>query len=61
MHITLALIFQLVLLAFVALCCLLGYGYPQYSTRTTSGRGYILWFILGIAAIVVGVLLIIQS
>jgi len=59
MHLDLAIAFQLVILAFIALYCLLGAGYPGYVGRGTGGHGYILWFIVGIAAIVTGVLLVI--
>jgi hypothetical protein len=50
---------ELILLAFIAMCCLLGWGLPGYRSRSEGWPYYILWFILGIIAIVVGVLLLI--
>jgi hypothetical protein len=54
-------LFQLVVLLFIAACCLLGYGYPGYTNRATGGSLFIIWFIIGIAAIVAIVIIMLGA
>jgi hypothetical protein len=49
-----------VLMLFVALMCLLGYGVPAYQGRATGGFVWFLWLACGILAIVAWVLLVIS-
>lgn len=47
-----------VLMLFVTCVCLLGYGYPGYQGRATSGFFWLIWLIVGILALVSWVLLV---
>jgi len=48
-------LFELVVLAFIAVVCLLGYGVPNLATHV---RSFWLWFVIGIAAVVAMILLL---
>lgn len=61
MHLTLQILFEEIILAYIALSCLLGYGWPGYQGRARGAPLYVLWFILGIIALVAMVLLLIMS
>jgi len=47
-----------VLMLFVAVLCLLGYGYPGFRERATVGLYWLIWLIVGILALVAWVLLV---
>lgn len=50
-----------VLMLFVALASLLGYGYPGYRARDDGGIVWFLWLFVGILAIVAWVMLVIAQ
>ncbi len=41
-----------VLMLFVAVLCLLGYGLPGYQARATGGFVFVVWLLIGILALV---------
>jgi len=47
-----------VLMLFVAIMCLVGYGFPGYRNRGVDGFFWLIWLIVGILAIVSWVLLV---
>lgn len=47
-----------VLMLFVAVLCLLGYGLPGFQTRGTGGFVFVVWLLVGILALVAWVLLV---
>jgi NADH:ubiquinone oxidoreductase subunit 6 (subunit J) len=49
-----------VMMLFVFLVCLLGYGYPGYQGRATSGFVWLFWLACGVLALVAWILLVIS-
>ena len=47
-----------VLMLFVAVVCLVGYGFPGYQARATGGLLWLLWLLIGVLALVSWVLLV---
>ncbi len=59
MHFLLALLQpHAVLMLFVAVVCLLGYGFPGYKERSTVGFFWLIWLLIGILALVSWVILV---
>lgn len=59
MHFILALLNpHAVLMLFVAVVCLLGFGLPGYQGRATGGFVWLIWLIIGILALVSWVILV---
>ena len=50
-----------VLMLFVALMSLIGYGYPGYQARENQGLVWLLWLCLGILAVVAWITLVIAQ
>jgi NADH:ubiquinone oxidoreductase subunit 6 (subunit J) len=49
-----------VMMLFVAVISLVGYGYPGYQGRASGGWPWLLWLIIGVLAIVSWVLLVVS-
>lgn len=47
-----------VLMLFVAVISLLGYGYPGYQGRNTGGLFWLIWLVVGILSLVSWVILV---
>jgi len=47
-----------VLMLFIAVISLLGYGFPGYRGRETAGFAWLIWLIVGILALVSWVILV---